>query len=106
MLHALGLRFRLHRKDLPETPDVVLPKHRTAIFVNGCFSHRHRECRKATTPKTRVDFWARKFADNIARDQRNERALKQAGWTVLTIWQCETEKPDQLRRVLKNCFRK
>lgn len=89
-LHGLGLRFRLQRRDLPGTPDVVLAKHRTAIFVHGCFWHRHGGCRMATMPKTRVEFWAEKFGRNVERDAKNERALTDAGWRVLTIWECET----------------
>ena len=104
MLHATGLRFRMHRKDLPGTPDIVLPKHRTAIFVNGCFWHRHRNCRKAAVPKTRMEFWNRKFADNVARDCRNAQMLRQSGWRVLTIWQCEVEKPKNLQGKLERSF--
>ena len=100
MLHALGLRFRLHRKDLPGTPDIVLPKYRTVVFVNGCFWHRHKSCAKATTPKTRVEFWTKKFNDNVARDRRNERALRKAGWAVLTIWECKAAKPESLYKIL------
>lgn len=88
-LHRLGFRFRLHRKDLPGTPDIVLPRHLVAIFVHGCFWHRHTGCSKATTPRTRADFWGQKFAANIARDEKNEAALSEKGWRVVTIWECE-----------------
>ena len=104
MLHALGLRFRLHLKDLAGTPDIVLPKYRTVIFVNGCFWHRHKACAKATTPKTRMEFWNKKFHDNIARDRRNERALRTAGWAVLKIWECQTAKPESIRKILSARF--
>ena len=90
VLHRMGLRFRLQRKDLPGTPDIVLPKHRTAIFVHGCFWHRHEDCSKATMPKTRVEFWSNKFSQNVCRDQRNVHALETTGWTVLVVWECET----------------
>lgn len=100
MLHALGRRFRLHRRDLPGTPDVVLPAARKAIFVHGCFWHRHEGCRKATTPKTRVEFWQEKFDRNVERDQRKERELRDAGWDVLTIWECETRDRAELARKL------
>lgn len=89
LLHLAGLRFRLHAKQLPGCPDVVLPKHRTAIFVHGCFWHRHPGCRNATVPSTRREFWQGKFDDNVRRDVRNQAALDAAGWTVLVIWECE-----------------
>ncbi len=88
--HRMGLRFRLQRKDLPGCPDLVLPKHRLAVFVHGCFWHRHEGCRYASTPKSRVAFWTAKFEANVVRDARQEAALRELGWQVLTIWQCET----------------
>lgn len=87
-LHAHGLRFRLHRKDLPGRPDVVLSKYRVAVFVHGCFWHRHPGCKFTTNPSTREDFWRRKFAENVERDQRNQEALLHEGWRVLIIWEC------------------
>jgi DNA mismatch endonuclease, patch repair protein len=87
-LHAGGFRFRLHRKDLPGSPDIVLPRHRVVIFVHGCFWHRHAGCRYATQPATRPEFWAHKFDANVQRDQRNQQALLKAGWRVLIIWEC------------------
>jgi DNA mismatch endonuclease (patch repair protein) len=87
-LHAHGLRFRLHRKDLPGRPDVVLPKYRVAVFVHGCFWHRHAGCKYTTNPSTREEFWKQKFAANAERDLRNQEALLQAGWRVLVIWEC------------------
>jgi DNA mismatch endonuclease (patch repair protein) len=104
ILHNLGFRFRLHRRDLPGTPDIVLPKYMTAIFVHGCFWHRHKNCSKATSPKTRVQFWTDKFEQNTARDRRNDKALKQAGWSVLVIWECETRRPVELRKKLAVYF--
>lgn len=89
LLHRAGFRFRLHAKQLPGSPDVVLPKYRTAIFVHGCFWHRHPGCRNATMPSTRREFWQEKFDANVSRDARNQAALEAAGWTVLTIWECE-----------------
>ena len=88
--HRMGLRFRLHRNDLPGRPDLVFPKHRLAVFVHGCFWHRHKGCRFASNPKSRVAFWNEKFAANVARDARQEAALKDLGWSVLVIWECET----------------
>jgi DNA mismatch endonuclease (patch repair protein) len=90
ILHGLGLRFSLHRRDLPGTPDIVLARHRTVVFVNGCFWHRHPGCRKATKPKNRAEFWAEKFQQNVERDARNEALLVAEGWRVLTIWECQT----------------
>lgn len=89
-LHRAGFRFRLHVKDLPGSPDVVLPSRRAAIFVHGCFWHRHPGCRAASTPKTRTAFWEEKFTRNVARDQRHLAALERAGWKVWTVWECET----------------
>lgn len=92
-LHKMGYRFRLHRKDLPGNPDIVLPRHKTVIFVHGCYWHRHPGCRLVYTPKTRVKFWTDKFTGNIKRDQRNQSKLKKLGWRVGVVWECET--PDQ-----------
>lgn len=100
-LQRLGFRFRLHRRGLPGTPDIVLPRHRIVVFVHGCFWHRHRECRFAYTPKSRVDFWNAKFQENINRDLRCRRALRRLGWTVLVIWGCQTVAPDALERRLR-----
>ncbi|NNH61659.1 DNA mismatch endonuclease Vsr [Rhizobium laguerreae] len=87
-LHAAGFRFRLHRKDLQGRPDIVLPRHRVAIFVHGCFWHGH-DCRRGKLPQGNADFWAVKIGRNKARDAAAEEALTQAGWSVETIWQCE-----------------
>ena len=88
--HRMGLRFRLHRKDLPGRPDLVFPRHRLVVFVHGCFWHRHEGCRYASTSKSRIAFWTEKFAANVARDARQEAALRALGWRVLVIWECET----------------
>ncbi len=95
--HRLGFRFRLHQKSLPGSPDLVFPRHRKIVFVHGCFWHRHKQCSRASTPKTRVPFWEEKFAANIARDARNVRALQKLGWKVLVIWECQTSPNDDLR---------
>ena len=88
--HGLGFRFRLYRKDLPGRPDIVFPRSRAVVFVHCCFWHRHDGCRYAYEPKSRVRFWTDKFSQNVARDQRNEAALRTLGWRVLVIWECET----------------
>jgi DNA mismatch endonuclease (patch repair protein) len=94
--HALGYRFRLHRRDLPGSPDMVFPRLRKVIFVHGCFWHRHAGCRRATTPQTRREYWAEKFAANVARDRRNLDDLKALGWNCRVIWECETKDAGQL----------
>lgn len=87
-LHAAGFRFRLHGKDLPGRPDIVLPRYRTAIFVHGCFWHGH-ACRRGVLPKDNAEFWSEKIDRNRARDAAAREALALAGWSVETIWQCE-----------------
>ena len=89
LLHRLGYRFRLHRRDLPGKPDIVLPKYRTAILVHGCFWHRHSRCRFAYTPKSNAAFWQEKFACNVERDRQVRRQLRERGWHVLVIWECQ-----------------
>jgi DNA mismatch endonuclease, patch repair protein len=103
--HQMGLRFRLHRKDLPGKPDLVFPKHKVALFVHGCFWHRHPGCKKATTPKTRVDYWIAKFAVNERRDKQNIRDLAALGWNVHIIWECETKDLDKLPDLIGRCIR-
>ncbi len=93
-LHANGFRFRLHRADLPGKPDIVLPRLKTCIFVHGCFWHRHPSCRYAALPKTRAEFWAAKLDGNVGRDRRATEALRNAGWTVFIIWECELRGSD------------
>ncbi|MGN8969725.1 very short patch repair endonuclease [Intestinimonas sp. HCP28S3_D6] len=91
-LFAQGFRFRKNDKRYPGTPDVVLPKYRTVIFVHGCFWHRHEGCKGATTPKTRTEFWQNKFDTNARNDQKNKQLLEEAGWKVIVIWECEIKK--------------
>lgn len=98
--HAAGLRFRLHRADLPGKPDMVFPRHRVVVFVHGCFWHRHRGCPKASTPKSRTEFWEAKFAANMHRDSLVVRQLRQLGWRVLIVWECQTKKPATLTKLL------
>lgn len=88
-LHALGFRFRLHRKDLPGRPDIVLPGHRAVIFVHGCFWHRHDGCKVASTPKSNTEFWIKKFERNVARDAQSKEMLEVQGWRVIVVWECE-----------------
>lgn len=101
MLHKMGYRFRLHMKDLPGKPDIVLPKYHTVVFVHGCFWHRHSGCKYAYTPKSRSDFWNEKFKKNVERDSANRDGLQRAGWVVLTVWECETKNVDSLSKALE-----
>ena len=89
LLHSMGYRFRLHRKDLPGSPDIVLPKYKTVIFVHGCFWHRHENCKYASTPKTRKEFWENKFKTNLKRDLDIQEKIKNMGWQSVVIWECE-----------------
>ena len=101
-LYGLGYRYRLHRKDLPGKPDIVLPKLRTVIFVHGCFWHSH-ECRWGRViPKTRAEFWAEKRGGTVERDDRKARRLEELGWRVLTIWECETRDRETLPALLRD----
>lgn len=100
LLHRLGFRFSLRRRNLPGKPDVVLPCRRVALFVHGCFWHRHEGCHNSVLPKTRAEFWLAKLNGNVDRDQRNGVALKQMGWRVLTIWECELEDEPKLTEKL------
>jgi DNA mismatch endonuclease (patch repair protein) len=95
LLHASGYRFRLYRRDLPGTPDIVFPSRRKVIFVNGCFWHAH-GCRIGRPPKSRPEFWLPKLQRNRSKDVRNRRALRALGWGVLTVWQCQTSSRNRL----------
>lgn len=95
LAHRLGYRFRLHRRGLPGSPDLVFPGRKKVIFVHGCYWHRH-DCKKATTPKTNVEFWQKKFDDNVNRDNNNVSDLTELGWETMVVWQCEAEKSDKL----------
>ena len=88
-LHAHGFRYRLHVKDLPGKPDIVLPKYKTVIFVHGCFWHGHEGCRYYVVPKTRTDWWLNKINTNIANDVKAMEALQKDGWKIITLWECE-----------------
>jgi len=99
-LHCAGFRFRLHVKNLQGSPDIVLPKHRTVIFVHGCFWHRHEGCRYTYNPKSRVRFWQEKFQKNVRRDRKVRQALAEQGWRVIVIWECETKDVKKMVRRL------
>ncbi|MCF7222212.1 very short patch repair endonuclease [Marilutibacter chinensis] len=99
--HAIGARYRLHRKDLPGRPDLVFPRRRLCIFVHGCFWHRHPGCRLASIPGSNVEFWHDKFTRNVERDARKENELRAEGWRVEIIWECETRDPRSLEERLR-----
>lgn len=104
-LHAAGLRYRLHAKELPGKPDLVFPGRRVELFVNGCFWHRHPGCRAARLPKSRLNFWGTKLTGNVERDRRNCAALQAAGWSVMVIWECETRDPKEITRLARSIRR-
>tara|TARA_R100000734_G_scaffold12493_1_gene9245 strand:- start:7087 stop:7506 length:420 start_codon:yes stop_codon:yes gene_type:complete len=106
LLHGLGFRFSLHRKDLPGKPDIVMPKYNTCIFVNGCFWHKHNCKRGRKVPKTNTEFWLNKFTANRKRDARNRRDLRKLGWEVETVWECHVNKPEKLEKVINKLFQK
>lgn len=96
-LHSHGFRYRLHARDLPGSPDLILPKHKAAVFVHGCFWHRHQGCRYATTPSSNVGRWRQKFEGNVERDLRKAQALDAAGWRVIVVWECDLKRSPQER---------
>lgn len=104
LLHRLGFRFRLHVKQLPGSPDIVLPKLRTVVFVNGCFWHRHPNCKFAYSPKSRRRFWENKFRSNVDRDRLLRRELTKLGWKVRVIWECQTRDILHLEALLRRAF--
>jgi DNA mismatch endonuclease (patch repair protein) len=102
-LHKRGFRFRLHRKDLPGIPDIILPKYKTAIFVHGCFWHQHPGCKKATIPRTNHKFWKQKLERNVERDNEHDDQLKRQGWKVITVWECDVKKDIEQIMKLVEC---
>ena len=101
LLHGMGYRFRLHDAKLPGKPDVVLPRHKKIVFINGCFWHGHHDCKRAKLPSTNVEFWQSKISGNIRRDALNLVGLKQLGWHVLVVWGCEISQVHLLKEKLK-----
>lgn len=103
-LFSRGLRFRVQVRKLPGTPDIVLPKYKTVIFVNGCFWHGHEGCKYFRLPKSNVEFWEEKIERNVARDVRNEAELKALGWRVIRVWECEIKTVAQREEYLKHLY--
>ena len=99
--HGMGLRFRLHRNDLPGKPDIVFARRRVALFVHGCFWHRHLGCRKASTPKSSTEYWLAKFDANVSRDELVRKNLESLGWRVVVIWECETKDRSVIESILR-----
>ncbi|WP_245889921.1 very short patch repair endonuclease [Fulvimonas soli] len=102
VLHAMGCRFRLQRKDLPGTPDIVLPRHQKVVLVHGCFWHGHERCKRASIPTNNADTWREKIRLNQRRDERNITELYALGWDVLVVWECETRDPSLLEHRLRS----
>ena len=103
LLHRAGYRFTVNgpkNKSLPGRPDIVLPKFKAVVFVHGCYWHRHRNCKYAYTPKSRVEFWEAKFDANVKRDRRNQRDLKRLGWKVIVIWECQTRNENETKDII------
>jgi DNA mismatch endonuclease, patch repair protein len=100
LLHRLGYRFRLQRRDLPGTPDIVMPARKVVVFVHGCFWHGH-WCKRTKMPKSRVDYWNEKIEGNRRRDVRKRRKLRSLGWKVVVVWECELKRPERLAMKLK-----
>jgi DNA mismatch endonuclease, patch repair protein len=99
-LHSKGLRFRLHKKDLPGKPDIVIPKYKTAVFIHGCFWHGHKNCKYFVIPKTKTEWWVNKINGNVLKDSLNAKTLKKLGWRVLHIWECDL-KADKREKALE-----
>lgn len=100
-LHSKGFRYRLHRKDLPGKPDIVLPKYRTVIFINGCFWHGHKNCKYFVIPKTRTEFWLNKINGNVNNDKRKVRVLRNNNWKVIVLWECQLRQKKNLKTLNK-----
>lgn len=100
-LHRAGYRFRLHVKTLPGSPDIVLPKYKTVIFVHGCFWHNHKGCSISRIPSTNSDFWKKKFQRNVERDKRVKKELRKLGWKVIVVWECEVDKIAKIKSKFK-----
>jgi len=103
-LFSRGLRFRKNDKRYPGSPDIVLPKYNTIVFVHGCFWHLHEGCKYATMPKSNVEFWKNKLHQNKERDERNQKELEEMGWNVITVWECELKK-DKLEHTLEELYK-
>jgi len=105
ILHSLGYRYSLHKKDLPGKPDIVLRKHRTVIFVHGCFWHQHKRCKRSNIPKSHTQYWKPKLERNMSRDKVHKKNLRKLSWKTIVIWECETKSLEKLKdKLLKKLF--
>lgn len=104
-LHAQGFRYTLHNNKLPGKPDIVLAKHKTIIFIHGCFWHGHKDCKYFVVPKTRTEWWLTKINTNIANDSKTRKALKKAGWRIINLWECDL-KPNKAVKSLTSLLKK
>ena len=100
MIHGMGFRYRLNVRELPGTPDIVLPKHKKVVFVHGCFWHGHKGCKRSERPSSNISFWNRKIEQTMARDKKAIKDLKKLGWQPLIIWECKTRNPITLKKIL------
>lgn len=105
LLHRLGYRFRLHRRELPGVPDLTLPKYRTVVFVHGCFWHQHKGCKAAERPASNCEYWDAKLDRNLSRDAENKKRLKALGWKVVVVWECQLRNPERLSERLHQLLR-
>ena len=104
LLHGMGYRFRLKNAELPGKPDIILSRYKTVIFVHGCFWHRHKGCRYAYNPKSKVEFWQHKFESNVRRDQQVAEQVRKLGWHLLTLWECEINNTQTFKEKIKVFF--
>ena len=104
LMHSLGLRFRLHDSKLPGSPDLVMKKFRTVVYVHGCFWHSHPGCKYATRPKSNLDYWDGKLKNNVERDKLNQKEITAMGWRSIILWECETKYLEMLQRKLETYF--
>ena len=106
LVHAMGFRYRLHVRDLPGTPDLVFPSRHAVIFMHGCFWHRHKGCKLARLPKSKLDFWEVKLEKNRLRDRLHQRKLRALGWRVLVVWECQLHDPESVERIVAEFLRR
>ena len=106
LLHVMGYRFRLHQKKLPGKPDIVLRRFNTVIFVNGCFWHNHKNCKRSNIPKSNRAYWERKIHKNVARDKKNIKELGRMGWTVIVIWECQVKNAEKIKKLISSKLKK
>ena len=105
-LAELGWKYRLHSRNLPGQPDVIISKIKTAIFINGCFWHQHKGCKRCTVPKSNIKYWSKKLERNIQKQKQNIKDLERLGWETSVIWECQTKDKNTLNKILRRAFEK